>query len=531
MLLAGFCAVISGLCGAALIKIVTDYVNRTGNTTNLAVTFFGLCIAILFTRSAAQLSILSMSQKAIMEMRVTLSKKMIGNSHQKLQHLGKHRLLVILTEDIASFTSALQIAPQILTQGIVTIACFSYLGYLSPVLLIMLTITLVICLVFFHLAQRYPLNQLRIIREKTDTLYKNLRDLIDGSRELQLNNRRGDNFINNVIAKNAKEFREIFFRGSSSMIIVTNVGDVLFYIVIGIVIFIVPNFLHQKSEVWTSVSLVLLYLIGPISIMINSVPALNRAGISLRRIQQLDFDLTKEVRIHKELDPFLKKVDVLIELQNVTHHYHGKTDDAPFLLGPINLQITSGETLFIVGGNGSGKTTLAMLLIGLYLPESGTSFMNEHAVTEENVAYYRQNFSAIFSDFHLFEELLCENLEEILTKATSYLKKLEIDHKVKIIDGKFSTIDLSAGQRKRLALITAYLEDKPIYLFDEWAADQDPAFKRIFYAELLPDLKRRGKTIIVITHDDAYFNFADRVIRLKEGNIESITQYEERDKR
>lgn len=103
--------------------------------------------------------------------------------------------------------------------------------------------------------------------------------------------------------------------------------------------------------------------------------------------------------------------------------------------------------------------------------------------------------------------------------AEVYLKRLEIAHKVSIRDGSFTTTDLSTGQRKRLALINAWLEERPVLVFDEWAADQDPTFRRIFYTELLPELKRLGKTIIVISHDDRYFDVADRLVRMAAGKV------------
>jgi putative ATP-binding cassette transporter len=217
------------------------------------------------------------------------------------------------------------------------------------------------------------------------------------------------------------------------------------------------------------------------------------------------------------VSPF-RSVGKTLELKNVERMY-AVSDEESFLLGPINLTVHEGEILFIIGGNGSGKTTLAMLLVGLYEPDQGTLELGGVPVTASNIGAYRENFSAVFSDFYLFDELLTEGHGDLGERAAHYLKLLGMDHKVKVVDGKFSTTELSTGQRKRLALVVAYLEDKPIYLFDEWASDQDPVFKKVFYTELLPDLKRRGKTVIIITHDDAYFQGADRIVRLQDGQI------------
>jgi putative ATP-binding cassette transporter len=176
--------------------------------------------------------------------------------------------------------------------------------------------------------------------------------------------------------------------------------------------------------------------------------------------------------------------------------------------------------VFIVGGNGSGKSTLAKLITGLYIPEAGEIRLDEELITEQNREWYRQHFSVVFSDFYLFDELWGLENSGLDSKVQEYLKVLQLDHKVKVTNGKFSTTALSQGQRKRLALLTAYLENRPIYLFDEWAADQDPAFKKIFYTELLTKLRDQGKTVLVISHDDRYFHLADRIVKLEYGKVE-----------
>ncbi len=175
--------------------------------------------------------------------------------------------------------------------------------------------------------------------------------------------------------------------------------------------------------------------------------------------------------------------------------------------------------MFIAGGNGSGKTTLAKLLTGLYVPDSGQILWNGHPVTDQNREAYRQSFAAVFSDFYLFPSLLGIADADVDARADRYLEMLHLRHKVQVKDGRLSTLDLSQGQRKRLALLTAYLEDRPIYLFDEWAADQDPFFKEVFYRQLLPELKKRNKTAVVISHDDRYYDAADRIIKLDSGRI------------
>ena len=177
----------------------------------------------------------------------------------------------------------------------------------------------------------------------------------------------------------------------------------------------------------------------------------------------------------------------------------------------------------MVGDNGSGKTTLIKLLLGLYAPQQGEILHDGQPVTAQTRDDYRQLFTTVFSDFYLFEDLVAGGEEgqaaALPEAALPYLQRLEIAHKVSVRNGSFSTIDLSTGQRKRLALVHAYLEGRPVLVFDEWAADQDPSFRHLFYTELLPELRARGHLLVVISHDDRYFHLADRIVRMEAGRM------------
>jgi putative ATP-binding cassette transporter len=209
----------------------------------------------------------------------------------------------------------------------------------------------------------------------------------------------------------------------------------------------------------------------------------------------------------------------VLEFQGVTHAYRREGQANGFTLGPLDLTIRAGEIVFVVGGNGSGKTTLAKLLTGLYRPDSGQISLDGQPLSDGTREGYRQLFSVVFDNAAVFDTLWGLDAADLDQRAGEYLRQLELDKVVTVTGGTFSTTQLSRGQRKRLALLTAYLEDRPVYLFDEWAADQDPVFRRVFYLRLLPELKRRGKTVIAVTHDDRYFACADRVIKLEEGRV------------
>jgi putative ATP-binding cassette transporter len=264
-----------------------------------------------------------------------------------------------------------------------------------------------------------------------------------------------------------------------------------------------------------------LYMVLPLDALLMAIPNINRARVALERVEQGTAGLVNQaITAAPDVeDRPLARFDSL-RLVGISHAYHREQEDRSFTLGPIDLELRRGEIVFLIGGNGSGKTTFAKLLVGLYAPEAGQILLDGRAVSDADRDDYRQLVSAVFSDFFLFERLLGLGATGDLDgHARRWLRELQLDRKVTVDRGALSTTELSQGQRKRLALLVAYLEDRPFYVFDEWAADQDPAYKAIFYDRLLPDLRARGKTVLVISHDDRYFHVADRCIELEAGQL------------
>jgi putative ATP-binding cassette transporter len=286
------------------------------------------------------------------------------------------------------------------------------------------------------------------------------------------------------------------------------------------VLFVFSRWFATSPAVLSGYALVFLHMVLPMEALLLAIPNVNRARVALERIRSgIGTALDREAHAADvaEAPSGPRRVFHSLELRELRHSYRRETEDGSFQLGPINAVLGPGEVVFLIGGNGSGKTTLAKLLVGLYAPEGGSILLDGVPVTDATREDYRQCFSAVFSDFFLFERLIGLRRPELDTEARSWLIELGLDHKVKVQDGKLSTTELSQGQRKRLALLVAYLEDRPLYLFDEWAADQDPLYKEVFYKRLLPELKARGKTVVAVTHDDRYFYLADRCIKLDFG--------------
>lgn len=528
MLLAVAAGILSGLTAALLVAMISQAIGQgsmaaaAAPQTGQIVIFLLLVLLHLGSKSGSELLLLQLTQAAIRDLRVDLSRRLLATPQARLQQLGKPGLLVILTKDVDQFTQSFVSLPVSCGNVIIIACCFAYMAWLSLPMFFLLLLFLALGMAGFHYAERKPLRRLDGVRKQMDVLYHHYRELIEGSRELQLNRARGQLFMHRILGREAGVFRDRTLQAMRGYILVLNSGSILFLVAIGLLLFVVPQWLPQPIEVLSALTLTLLYLVRPITELVMSLPVVRNATIALERIASLERDLSgQRSQDGQEAWPqnalLLFDQDWRLELKAMRHHYPSSEDDSQFVLGPIDLTISRGEILFIVGGNGSGKTTLAMVLLGLYRPDEGQISLNGELITAQNIDAYRQNFSAVFADFHLFEDIL-ENNPAQEARAQYYLQRLGLAHKVKLIAGRYSTVQLSSGQRKRLALVTAYLEERPILLFDEWAADQDPQFKRVFYRELLPELKAAGRTVIVISHDDAYFDCADRLLKLADGH-------------
>ncbi len=402
----------------------------------------------------------------------------------------------------------------------ITLGSFLYLLMLSPGVFLLSVAAISLGVGIGMQAKRGWSRDYEAVRDAQDDLQKQYRAITEGAKELRLNHERSARVHGLLLSGAADRIADLKTLAMRRFWLADAVGAAIFFVVIGLLL-AVQHRLGLDTAVISGAVLVLLYVKGPIDRLVSCLPVLGQARVAFRRIAALTTDFPETDATLPGEGAALGAVRS-IELRDTRYAFPAKGDDAPFVLGPIDLTIRQSEVLFIVGENGSGKTTLIKLLLGLYTPSSGLLLFNGTPVGEAQRGAYRQLFSAVFSDYFLFDDLLTRD-STVAAQASDYLERLEIAHKVRLQDGAFTTTDLSTGQRKRLALVHAYLEQRPIMMFDEWAADQDPTFRRVFYTELLPDLKRQGKTLIVISHDDCYFDATDRLIRLQDGRIVADT--------
>jgi len=513
--------IVSGACSTGLLALINTKLNSNRvSASTLLMAFVGLCLVVPIARFTAESLLIGLGQGAVFNLRLQMCRRILAAPMRGLEEIGAHRLIATLTDDIPAITSALTYIPLFCINIVVVVGCLVYLGLLSVPTLLAVLFFMVVGVISYQLPTAKAMFFHRLGREHADQLYHHFRALTTGTKELKLHHSRREAFLKTLLEPTAATLKKLNYTGQIIFLAASCWGQVLLFIVIGVIVFALPSFSNVNNEILTGCALALVYLMTPLEVILNVFPNMTRAGIALQKVERLGLSLEAQAE-RSELPPGSDTAASwgLMELNGVTHTYHREKENSQFVLGPIDLTLLRGETVFLTGGNGCGKTTLIKMIIGLYEPETGEIRLDGKPITNENREQYRQLFSAVFSDFFLFESLLGVETRELDKRALEYLVQLQLDHKVQVKNGELSTIDLSQGQRKRLALLTAYLEDRPIYVFDEWAADQDPQFKEIFYLQLLPELKAKGKTVLVISHDDRYYELADRVVKMDYGQV------------
>lgn len=515
--------VVGGISNTILIALVNSALNNVGPVPARVVWgYAALCVVLALTRFVSGALLVRITQKAVCDLRIGLCRQILAAPLRLLEKLGPHKLFATLTSDVPSITNALILLPLLCMNITVLLGCLGYLGWLSWRLLLGVLGVMVVGIISHQVPVMRATRHFGLAREWTDALFKHLRALIEGMKELKLHRERRGAFLSRLLEPAAHSVRRETITAETIWTAAGSWDQVLLFIVIGFVVFAVPAWQSADARTLTGYTLTILYMMGPLEFILNTLPRLGQADVAIRKIEEVSGPLAERRAADESATPARPEAAWMsLALDGVTHSYEREGEETSFILGPVSLSFRPGEVVFITGGNGSGKTTLAKLLTGLYEPESGEIRLDGEPVTEANREAYRQLFSAVFSDFYLFEELLGLEALDVDVKARDCLSQLRLSNKVQVKDGKLSTIELSRGQRKRLALLAAYLEDRPVYVFDEWAADQDPLFKEVFYLQVLPSLVEKGKTVIAITHDQGYYYFADRVVRLDDGKLQS----------
>ena len=519
LIAAALASVTSGVCSVLLLTQINAALTATSSAERviLAWRFAAFAVAAMLSQMVASVLFERLNQRAHADLRRFISARVIAADFRRLEEIGGPKVQSALSEHSTQVAEFFVSFPTILVNAIIVSGCLVYMALLSWQVFLAAVLVIGLGSLGYHLAHLRAIRHLDVASKEQDRLFDHFRSLVEGAKELRLHALKRRRFSDDVLGGSIETVRRERAFGMSVFLVSSAWGNFLIYGFIGLVLFILVGDVPDRGRIMTGFALVFVYMVAPLENLLLALPRANLAKVSGARIDEITQQLE-----HTESDAVSEPVPRLesLMLQGISHRYYHEGVDDLFTLGPVDLALSPGQITYLVGGNGSGKTSLAKLLVGLYRPEQGAILINGEPVGDANRDSYRQTFSAIFSDFHLFEQMLDAASAELDAQGNALLEKLHLQHKVQVRDGAFTTRALSQGQRKRLALVVAYLEDRPFLVFDEWAADQDPVFKDVFYRELLPELK--GKAVLVISHDDRYFHLADRLIRMENGQVIAI---------
>lgn len=528
LILAVCVSLLGGASNVTLIALVNAALATEGpSRLVLALPFTVAVICAIGAHVGAGMLFQRLSQQAQANLRIGLSRKVLGASYRQLEIVGSARVQSALTDHSATLANLFVALPGLVSNSVVVLGCLVYLSVLSWPVFLGALLAIVLGAYGYHLGHMRALAHLERAASEQDRLFEHFGAMAGGAKELKLDRSKARAFAGRLLEPAIERLRRERTRGMSIFVAAASWGNLLIYALIGVLLFLVFEGPGHPSRITTGFVLVILFMVTPLEVLLKNLPQVNLARVSARRIDDLMANLPQEsVSAQDQVLPMPRT----LTLDGLTHRYYHEQSDDMFTLGPINLTLRPGEITYLVGGNGSGKTSLAKLLVGLYEPEAGRILLDGIPVAADARADYRQLFATVFSDFYLFESLLGADSPEHDKRGNALLERLHLQHKVRMSGGAFSTRALSQGQRKRLALVEAYLDERPFLVFDEWAADQDPAFKDVFYREVLPELRSLGKGVLVITHDDRYFPLADRLLRMESGQLseEGVPQRRER---
>ncbi|TMO70668.1 cyclic peptide export ABC transporter [Pseudoalteromonas aurantia] len=519
MLLSGVASLFTASASIALFHMIGE----SGHTgfQPLEMVVFGILVVFLLAASMATSYFLSQySSGTVNSVRQSLIKRILRTDYGLLEKAGRARLYNVLTNDVNAISGALAEMPAFIYNSFLLIACFGYLFVLSELMFGILVVTALVSFLVTRVVMAKITRAANTMREHQDDVIEGYKGILDGAKQLTVNKVRREHFYEQRLQPVMSDLRVSEREYGFAWDINRNISQVLIFITLGTIVAV--NQYLQSTELVMSYILIVTYISAPFGYVMNLWQNIARAKVSLQKIESLQLSAEQVEQSDKLEAKSFKEWDH-ITFKDVSFTYDSDGEEAAFSLPKLNLTLNKGEVLFITGGNGSGKSTFLHLLLGLYSPSNGFIKVDDFAVTESNLDDYRSKITMVLPDFYLYKELLDDDGHPVdLKKANMLLEQFQLSHKLSIDQTGFTATKFSQGQRKRLALISSILEDKDIYVLDEWAADQDPHFRAMFYKELLPRLKAQGKTVIAVTHDDKYFHLADRHIKFDQGNAKEL---------
>ncbi|WP_275286061.1 multidrug ABC transporter permease/ATP-binding protein [Halomonas elongata] len=482
--------------------------------------FIGLIVLLLAITLGAQLALTTLGHHFVYRLRGRLIKRILDTDIERVEHLGSANLMASLSSDVRQITIAFVRLPELVQGVILTVGSALYLAWLSPGMLAVTAVWVAVTVVVGWLLVSRVYRHLGRVRATEDRLYQDYAAVIEGRKELALNRDRARRLFDEVYTRNAREYRHHIIRSDTFHLSAVNWSNIMMLGAIGLAFFLANGLGWANTNVAATYSLTLLFLRTPLIQAVGALPTLLGAQVAFDKLESLQLADYREA---------FTSGDALtdwqtLELRGVTFRYADGEQGRGFEVGPIDLTLKRGEQVFLIGGNGSGKSTLARLLTGLYQPHDGEILLDGRALEPAEREAYRRGCSAVFTDFHLFDRLMGqEGASPDPALVEDWLDRLDMEEKLHFDGDRVTNPQLSQGQRKRLALLLAIAEQRDFLLLDEWAADQDPQFRRTFYQALLPRLRELGKTVLAVSHDDAYFDHADRLLEMRDGRLRELT--------
>jgi putative ATP-binding cassette transporter len=514
--------ILSAVAAVSLVALVSAAVQEaaTGRISGRLLLMFAITLMLFHvTQNYTLVKASQDTERLIHKLRVRLFDLVRRTDLVTVDQIGHTNLQGVLTHDTQVLAQVLPMLVIGFQQSVMLLFLAVYLAWLSP-----LACILAFGLAGLAVAVRFKrIKALRTLMQSAATdegrVFNGLTELLHGFKEVRMSAPRADGVTAALAgASNASRTTNALLKAQWGRNFA--VLESMLYSLIGLMVFAVPLFVAGYHEVILPATFAVIFIAGPVCTVSFVTPLVTQAELALANIEKMKERLGAAAEAATcEASGALRKSPVLIALKDATLSYRDAEGCPLFKAGPITAEFRAGQLTFITGGNGSGKSTLLRMLTGLIPLDEGCLLADGVPLATDQMQDYRDRISAIFSDYHLSRRLYCID-DPDPARIKSLLERLDMHNKVTLRDGAFSTIDLSTGQRKRLAFVVAEIEDKPVIVLDEWAADQDPHFRRIFYEELLPDLKAREKIVICVTHDDRWFHLADRIYRMNEGRIE-----------
>jgi putative ATP-binding cassette transporter len=519
-----FMSALGGISTAAVLASINAGVQsvNNGNKPSLWAATLFLVALFLFMKTQAYVTITATAEieGIIHRLRLRIMDQIRHSELLALDNIGLARIVASVTGDTQILTQASNMLCFTIQGAVLIFFVSIYVAYLSLAAFLMTFVIVFGAGIMFHLKNR------RLSEQKAESaawerrLFDRLTDFLDGFKEVRLNSARSADLFEDA-ADVSRVAANIKIRTQAETFKMIVNSQISMYVLLGAVVFVAPTLSDSLGGASISkATTALLFVVGACFGLVQSIPILLNANAAASRIEELETTLRAAGSPAAQAVTIPKRFEK-IEMRNITFRYVDKFSDAAFKIGPIDFDLQPGELVFITGGNGSGKSTFLRVLSGLYPPNSGEITLDGVRVDDHNRDTYRALMSAIFFDYHLFQRLYGIPQEQV-GELESLLAQFRLSDKTGLVNGEFRTLDLSGGQRRRLALIVSLLEKRPILLLDEWTAEQDPEFRRKFYDELLPDLMAAGATIVVITHDDRYLDeltLRARRVRMDEGRV------------